>query len=33
MTSTSIQNSSLTYMAIIVWVIDYGVKELKKGNL
>ena len=33
MTSSANQNPSLTYMALTARAVDYGVQELKKGNL
>lgn len=33
MTSTSTQNPSLTYMAMIARAVDYAVSQLKKGDL
>lgn len=33
MTSSANQNPSLTYMALTARAVDYGVKELKKGNI
>ncbi|MFT7203151.1 MAG: choline dehydrogenase-like flavoprotein, partial [Algoriphagus sp.] len=33
MTSTGVQNPSLTYMALTARAVDYAVKELKKGTL
>jgi choline dehydrogenase-like flavoprotein len=33
MTSSANQNPSLTYMALTARAVDYGVRELKKGNI
>jgi choline dehydrogenase-like flavoprotein len=33
MTSSANQNPSLTYMALTARAVDYGVQEMKKGNL
>jgi choline dehydrogenase-like flavoprotein len=33
MTSSANQNPSLTYMALTARAVDYGVSELKKGNI
>lgn len=33
MTSTGVQNPSLTYMALTARAVDYAVKEMKKGNI
>jgi len=33
MTSTGVQNPSLTYMALTARAVDYVVKEMKKGNI
>jgi choline dehydrogenase-like flavoprotein len=33
MTSTGVQNPSLTYMALTARAVDFAVKELKKGTL
>lgn len=33
MTSTGVQNPSLTFMALTARAVDYAVKEMKKGNL
>jgi choline dehydrogenase-like flavoprotein len=33
MTSSANQNPSLTYMALTARAVDYGVNELKKGNI
>jgi hypothetical protein len=33
MSSSANQNPSLTYMALTARAVDFGVKELKKGNL
>ncbi|WP_194774754.1 GMC oxidoreductase [Pararhodonellum marinum] len=33
MTSTGVQNPSLTFMAFTARAVDYAVKEMKKGNL
>jgi choline dehydrogenase-like flavoprotein len=33
MTSSANQNPSLTYMALTARAVDFGVRELKKGNI